>query len=311
MFDFLKRKDKNNSKYTITHNGSIDTYDEYSFSNYAAYILKPVIVIKEDIIKKQEDRLKTITFNRDTLIDLRSTYVLYSKRCDKLHDKLSIFQSVDDDFWFNLSNVHPCDINIYYHINKDYLKKYAIACTEKLSLTLSSKEASITLDFKKLHYKTFDIDKAILDLMCWTIDIFENFEKEIVNQFADGIFDTLSTLLTLLDDKDCNSAELIRETRLYIKDVRETIISFGELIEEFENPFNLIRKKKEDEEKAKRDAEEKRRTEYEAYQSKHNDFLEKMKARRDLLKDFNEPLSNVPEKIVKCDEAIEKRWSKV
>lgn len=311
MFKIFKKKNKNANKYTITHNGNIELYSTHSYDDYLAYLLKPAVVIKESEINNSKNKLEEIIFDKNTLIDLTPSYE-YSSKYERLHDNLAMFREIDDDAWLILSLIRVSESDVYYHINKKYLQRYAIACTKDLSLTITSKENSITLEYNKLSWKTFAMEIKIFELMCWVIDIFENFEPEIVNQFSEGIIDTLKTLMLFLSDNNSNinREKLICETRLYIKDVHETIISFGELIEESEKPFDIIRKQKEDDERKEKEAEENRKKEQEIYQSKQNDFIEKMKARRNLLEDFNEPLNNIPEKIATHNAEIDKRWSK-
>lgn len=311
MFEKIKRLKnigltKNSKKYTITHNGNLDSFDRLSYgASRVIYLLKPVTVIEETPHSAGPSDKKEIIFERGHAAKIISNTWNKAYIEIKFKENLTTFQPIYETSSFMY---HPeiKDQYKYYHANKDYLCKYAIACTNFLSITITSLTESITLDYETLSEKIYDNDFEIFKLMCRLIDIFENFEPIIVNQFAPGIIDTIKTFLSLLDSDTnySNKREMIMEVQLYIKDVYETILSFGENIETFLTPFELIEQYRIKKEQEKKDEEERRAMEKRISQKRHDDFLTKVRARRELLQSFNEPLENIPLKLAEKNKEL-------
>lgn len=313
MFEKLKKKKnislgltKNSKKYNITHNGNLEELDNSRHDDAKlVYLLRPIITIEETQRYSEVSKKEEFVCEAGQMVKLASSVKRSYYSDNRLHEKLIPFQRLDD---YDVSFYYPSikDKNKYYHANEDALKRYAIACTKKLSITIDSLTESITLSYELLHKDFYSNNIEIWEVLCNLIDVFENFEPLIVNQFAPGIMDTLKNFIAIIDNDTSymSKREMVQEVRLYIRDVHKTMMSFKADDDVFPTPFQLIEQKRIEVEEAKRIETEKKEMQRRINQEKQNDFLEKVRARRELLKDFNEPMENVPLKLAKKNEEM-------
>lgn len=306
MFEFLKKR----KKYTIEHNANINYYSSQGFryDSYIIYLLKPVVVMKEQWDHENPVR-EEIRLDKGTCI--KAIPAGFFDGDYSPHENLLLFSEIEKNYWFDVNRPRTLNKPGSYYINKDFVKTYGVVCSPRLSLTIKNKSFtdSVTINTEKI-IKRLTSNEDLYEIICMVIDIFENFDPLIVNQFATNIMDTLKNLIQLLESPYCHDNDLIFKTKIYIRDVYKTILSFGEFIIPFDTPLALIAEK---ELKIKIDAEERNRKyneERKEYLKKQDNFFEKMRYRSELLEVFNEPIEEIPEKIARFNAKIEKRWSK-
>ena len=309
MFNLKKKKIASIfKKYKVEHNVNIK-YFNGKYGEHVAFILKPVVVISE---KYEDNRCirEEITLERGTFVRLLNNnwYQAYHTP----HDDLIYFQILDERCRFDLKDPRVKNISTHLYIHKDCLDRYAVACREDIELLLNVPGDQIRLDLETLKSSSSRKEDELLRMFFKLIDMFENFDPLIVNQFAPGTVDTLKNLLFILDNSMSYSDndKLVQETISYVDSVYDTILSFGEPMDYFESPLTLIEQKRMEDEKERKERSEEYDRQVKEYNKRRRDFLDKVTYRKELLHDFNEPLSNIPSKLAKKDRELKDRWKK-
>lgn len=267
MFKLFKRKPK--FKIKINYQNISPAIYEKSYTNFRI-LLKPMLFLSTDYY---DEEYKYLKFNR-----FKSFYIQGKKQesDDLILVKLDTDNLTHDEFF-----ALPWNNGIYI-VGEEEFNRYSM-CGKYESISLFRNKKELILNLKKIPRSYYDIFR--FQVFPIIVDIFTNFDEEIINAFGNGIYNTLFGMVQLieLDNIDDNVFEQIKK---YVFDIYNTILSMGEYKETFptiQEYLDIQDAKKLEELRQKQKIEDMK-------QKQKNKFVEELAIKQELLKDFNRPL---------------------
>lgn len=284
MFGFLKKKKKKPVFRIEVTNRQKRTNSFYS-SSQSSMFLKFENATEERIL------LKPLTFQYFKKMDFEDEKTAQQERFHVFYVKDVKFDSENVIY----VSVSPTGLPTEEYMDILFWKKDFLAVKEefyKYSINADYEDIVIYKDEEKLMispaiipYKNNLKEEFRYKIFPMVVDIFMNYDEEILNAFGNGIFDILSEMKRFILEEN-TSDELFEQVKSYIYNVYETILSMGEYKETFPTVQQYL-----DIKEAERLEEIKRLKEAEDLKIKQrNKFVEELTLRQDLLKDFNRPL---------------------
>jgi hypothetical protein len=237
-----------------------------------------------------------VYYEPNTVSIERYNGLLIVKKAILCHDGL---QDCGDYFYVNEEEFNQYSMNAFqnYKTSKDYFFFEDITDTNyyfTLYKSLLKKETKI-FEFNEGLWCKYK-EEAFQGILLPVVDIFTNYDKEIINHFSKGILDTLNDFNKILEDDKASKKieyEMFYSTKAFLKDIHETISGFGSTKKAFLAIEDVIKGNLEEQEalKAKQENEAQMQRELIFQQEEqYRGFIQKVKYRRELLEDFNKPL---------------------
>ena len=299
MISLFKKK-KNLLLENKKYNDIYYVYNKDIFDTKFILLLKPVTVLTYD---EQEVLLPrgSVVHIVNSCSSHKHEDIITIQHIESVSGLLGLFE---DFFW---------DDNPKYLINRNFIIKYGMPYTKDLKVCIKSFNNDSVLNWHLSDVIKYSTSRLVFDVVYKLIDIFANFETVIVNQFSNSIVDSITNLVNLLSITNDNwdKQELLFATKDFIDEIHETMCSFGENIEMFPSPRELIDEKAHQEFLARKEYEEKVKKEKALYNSQKSHYLEAVKYKRELLQDFNEPVSKIPDNMMRKNKEIDEKMKKM